>query len=292
MGKRLVFWLKSSRPGLWFPTLWLYLLPLGGGAPYSNWKFWLGLGFAALPLNLVVYGWNDLVDADTDRINPRKDSWLFGAAGSDQELASLPGLLLVTSALSVSVFTWIGGAQMLIGFATLGLILWAYNYPGQGLRGRPPWELFCQGGYLLVVPFSTLLNGAAWLPLPTWFYLVLFALQSHLMGEVMDIEPDREAGRKTTATQLGPIRTKLVIMAIVATEAALLIWLYRDYVFGGMLVLAWLWLVLDLTWVFGGRAYTLGQMRLFGVGANLLALGSMAYVWWSGCLLSLPGRLE
>ena len=84
-----VFILKASRPGLWFVTLWLYLMPLAGSIDLHSPRFWAGLLAVTFPLNLVVYGWNDLVDRETDRANARKDSWLFGARGTDAQLDAL-----------------------------------------------------------------------------------------------------------------------------------------------------------------------------------------------------------
>jgi 4-hydroxybenzoate polyprenyltransferase len=63
------FQLKASRPGLWFPTIWLYMLPLAG-QPLTGVAFWVGLLWCSFPLNHMVYGWNDCVDAETDRQNP------------------------------------------------------------------------------------------------------------------------------------------------------------------------------------------------------------------------------
>ena len=283
---KLLFWLKVSRPGLWFPTIWLYLLPLGQTKDLSAIDFWLGLLFVAFPLNFLIYGWNDIVDYETDQLNPRKDSFLFGAKGSQEQLKSLPIVIFVTQVLAWPYFIWLVGSKMLFLMAILFLVLMAYNLPKRGLRNTPPLDLAAQFGYLLVVPFSLLVNDAAPLPYPTYFYLLLFAFQSQLIGEVMDIEPDRKAGRKTTATLLGMKWTKLLIILFVALEVGLLVGVFGDYIFGGMLVLGLVWLLLDLFVIFKTQTYTLGQMRLFGVGSNVLALGSMGYVWWSGCLLA------
>jgi len=62
----------------------------------------------------------------------------------------------------------------------------------------PGLDLAAQFGYLLVVPFSIMVNDLADLRWLTYFYLLLFAVQSQLIGEVMDITPDRQAGRTTT----------------------------------------------------------------------------------------------
>lgn len=289
MWSRLRFWLETARPGLWFPTIWLYALPLGGRHLLDEPRFWAGLFFVSFPLNFVVYGWNDAVDRDTDRINPRKGNLLFGARGDDAQLADLPRAMGLVVLLTWLPFALVDGPRMLLLFAGIGVVCWLYNLPRHGLRGRPPLELLCQFGYLLVVPFSVWLNGVEHPPWPTYGYLCLFAVQSQLMGEVMDVEPDRAAGRRTTATALGIRGTKLLIIAVVGAEVALLFGLYRDPWFGGALALFLIWLVLDVTLLFRGRAYRLVEMKLFGVLTNVVAIATMLYAWWSSCLLTIPG---
>jgi hypothetical protein len=75
----LVFLTQVSRPVLWTTTALFYLMPLGHGAFVRSWKFWLGLFFILIPLGLVLYGVNDIVDADV--YNPRKGTFLFGSLG-------------------------------------------------------------------------------------------------------------------------------------------------------------------------------------------------------------------
>lgn len=69
-----------SRPGFWFITLWLYLVPCGGHPELiSNPNFWSGLVYVTFPLNLLTYSWNDLNDNALDDKNPRKGKYLLGA---------------------------------------------------------------------------------------------------------------------------------------------------------------------------------------------------------------------
>ena len=281
----MLFWLKASRPGLWFPTIWLYGLPLGGLYLLDSPAFWVGLLFVAFPLNLLTYGWNDLVDVEIDASNPRKDSYLFGARGTPEQLKRLPWAMAGITVLAYLPVVVLGGVRMLPLLAAIIAVIALYNLPERGLRGRPPLELLCQAGYLLVVPLSAWLNDAPLPAWPTWIYLCLFCVQSQLIGEVMDIDPDRATGRKTTATVLGIRPTKLLIIVVVAAEVGLLVGMYGDVLFAGMLSLFLLWLILDLTVLFGSQRYTLNQMKLFGIGSNLVALASMIYVWWSGSLL-------
>ena len=285
----MLFWLKVSRPGLWFATVWLYMLPTGQMEEvWTSIPFWIGLFYVTFPLNFLVYGWNDMVDIETDKINPRKDSFWFGAKGTDAQLVDLWKPMLAVQLLIGPVLLYFVGWPMLWLLLTFVVINGLYNLPKNGLRSRPPLELFCQVGYVMTALFSVYINDTEQLPLETYAYLLLFAWQSHLIGEVMDIEPDRKAGRRTTATILGMKKTKLFIIGIVAVEVLLLFFVFKTYIFGSMLLGGLVWLLLDLFFIYKTKNYSLSQMKLFGLLSNVVAIVSMSYVWYSGCLLSVP----
>jgi len=252
------------------------------------WKdpiFWLGFFYVCFPLNFLVYGWNDIADREIDQLNPRKGNFLFGAKGSLQQLERLWIPIALSQILLYPFFIYLAGAKMLLLLLGLVVINALYNWPKYGLRTQPPFELMCQFAYLLVVPFSTWINHAPSVAIETFIYLSLFAIQSHLIGEVMDIVPDKAGGRKTTATKIGMKNTKLLIIAIVSVEVWMIMFVFEDMVFGSMLALGLVWLLLDLFLIFKTKEYTLAQMKLFGIGSNGIAFLSMAYVWYSGCLL-------
>jgi len=235
-------------------------------------------------MNFMVYGWNDIVDIEADRFNPRKDSFLFGAKGTEAELLAIIPAIIIVQLLTYPIFIYLVGWPLILIYGTQLLVMWVYNFPKKGLRSMPPFEMLCQFGYVLVVPFSIYINEVDALPWQTYVYLTMFAVQAHLMGEVMDIEPDRNAGKTTTATILGMAGTKLIIMILVLTESFWVYYYYRDLFFAAMLFCGFIWLILDYFIIFKNRQYTLKEMNLFGVGTNLVALASMAYVLWSGCL--------
>lgn len=283
--KKLLFYLKVSRPGLWFATIWLYLLPTSQMDLLSSWEFWYGLFYICFPLNFMTYGWNDIVDHEVDKLNPRKDNFWFGAKASYEQLKVLWKPILIFQLLSYPLLIYIGGWPVLILLIMFLIINGLYNLPERGLRSAPPLELICQVGYVLIVPLSVYINGTENVPTTTYLYLFLFAIQSHLMGEVMDIVPDKTSGRETTATKIGIKKTKLLIIAIVILELFLLISVYHEYIFAGMLGLGLIWLLIDLFIIFKQQTYTLNQMKLFAVLSNAMALITMAYVWYSGCLI-------
>lgn len=283
--KKLIFYLKVSRPGLWFATIWLYILPTSHLDIWNSTPFWYGLFYICFPLNFLVYGWNDIVDQKTDALNPRKDTFWFGAKGTPKQLKKLWIPIFITQLVFYPYIVYIGGIKMLGLLLAFTIINGLYNLPKHGLRSHPPLELLCQIGYLLIVPLSIWINQTENIPWTTYFYLLLFAFQSHLIGEVMDIEPDRKAKRKTTATVIGMKKTKLLIILIVAAEVTLLFTVYQEYIFGSMLAIGLIWLLIDLFLVFKTNTYSLAQMKLFGLMSNILAVVSMAYVWYSGCLV-------
>jgi len=234
----------------------------------------------------LVYGWNDVVDYETDILNPRKGSFWFGAQATKPQLKQLWLPILLVQLVTIVPMIYYGGWLMALIFLSFFVINGLYNLPKHGLRSKPPFELFCQIGYLLIVPLSIILNDTGSLPWQTYAYLSLFSIQSHLMGEVMDIAPDREAGRQTTGTLLGVKKTKLLIIGIMAAEIAVLFITFKEYIFGSILGLGLLWLILDLFVVFRAKQYTVNQMKLFAFASNGIAMITIAYVWYSGCLSS------
>ncbi|HVS13670.1 MAG TPA: UbiA family prenyltransferase [Thermoanaerobaculia bacterium] len=279
------FWLKVSRPGLWFQTLWLYLLPTSQHAEvFRSPHFWLGLLFVTYPLNLLVYGLNDVADQEIDRHNPRKDSFLFGARGSAEELRRVPTVAAAVNLPFAIALTAAAGPRMALLLAAVLAVNVLYDLPRWGLRGRPPLELLNQLGYLLVLPLSSLLNGLPLVSGRTLLYLALFCTHAHLVGEIMDIEPDRRAGRRTTATVLGARPTKLVVLALVLAEGWLLIVAFRDPVLGSFLLLGALWLLLDATLLHRARPYTRREFRVLGLALNVAGFASIAWAWAAGTL--------
>jgi 4-hydroxybenzoate polyprenyltransferase len=125
------FWflLKTARPGLWATSVWFYLLPLGGRHVFHLPGFWLGLLYVTFPLGLILYGWNDIADAEADRLNPRKGTFLFGARGSSEQLRSLPLAIAGVQTLFAVVFSTIAGSRVLVWFLALAACTAIYNLP-------------------------------------------------------------------------------------------------------------------------------------------------------------------
>ncbi|MBV1924348.1 MAG: UbiA family prenyltransferase [Flavobacteriaceae bacterium] len=284
--KTLLKHLKISRPGLWFPTIWIYLVPFDLTSHF--WMeplFWVGLFFVMFPLNYLVYGLNDYNDVKADAINDRKGNYLFGARFSQNELSNIPINITIILAPFIIYFTYLSGYKMLLLLLFMVIINILYNFKPFRIKERPPFEICIQVGYVFTAFFSVVLNDLEMIPWQTILYLTLFAFQAHIAGEIMDIEPDIKANKKTTATLIGRKKTKYLMAILLISEIYILYYWFNEFVLAGFLLLFLIWLLLDVFILFKEKPYSLKQMKLFGVAMNLIALASMFWVIYSGKLL-------
>jgi 4-hydroxybenzoate polyprenyltransferase len=280
----LVFLTQVSRPGLWSTTALFYLMPLGHGNFVRSWIFWLGLFYVLIPLGLVLYGVNDIVDAEADVYNPRKGTFLFGSLGSKEQLAALRWKIGVAQVPFLVIFLFLIGPRVLFWYAALALAVALYNSPRVGWKGRPPFDVLIQASYLLVFVLSSWLNHVPQLPWPAFVFGALFAMHSHVFGEVMDIVPDRRSGRRTTATQIGAVRAKLLIAVFLCVETAMVYWFFHDAIISGFLAAGVLWFVVDSSVLWKERSYTPAQMRAFMWAWNGAAVLGMYWNWLKASL--------
>ena len=266
------FLVQVSRPGLWSTTALFYLLPLARADFAHSSRLWLGLFFVLFPLGLLLYGVNDLADAEVDQQNPRKGTYMFGSRGAREQLAALKWEIVVAQLPFLAVFYWLVGPRILWWYAILLLAVGIYNAPRFGWKSHPPFDVLIQASYLLVFVLSSWLNHAPQLPWQSFLFGALFAMHSHVFGEVMDIEPDRLTGRQTTATVIGRVPAKFLIAAFLCAEALLVRFYFQDLIIAGFLALGVVWFALDATLLWRGRAYRTKEMRLFLWGWNLASV--------------------
>jgi 4-hydroxybenzoate polyprenyltransferase len=109
----LQFLLQVSRPGLWSTTALFYLMPLGRADFLHSARLWLGLVFVLFPLSFLLYGVNDIADAEADRLNPRKGTFLFGSRGATEQLAALKWQIAAVQLPFLVAFFYIIGPRIL-----------------------------------------------------------------------------------------------------------------------------------------------------------------------------------
>jgi len=285
------FLLQVSRPGLWTTTILFYLMPGGRSLQIHNAAFWLGLFYIVFPLSLLLYGVNDIVDAEGDRFNPRKGTYLFGSRGADPQLKSLRWQIAVSQIPFLFLFWFYSGLRIFPWFLALLFAVYVYNARPVALKGRPPFDVLIQASYLLIFILSSWLNRVPQLPWQTFLFGALFAMHSHVFGEVMDIEPDQKSGRRTLATQLGRVPAKFFIAAILVVESLLVRHYFADLVITSFLALGALFFIADALLLWKSRAYSPPQMRLFLWGWNIAAVLGILWNATHGSLLTVRSAM-
>ncbi len=155
-----------------------------------------------LPANVFLYGVNDLYDRDIDQVNPKKDEREARYEGQRYVPVAVVGSGLAALALLPwlprSAWPWIGA------FLILGA-----GYSAPPLRFKTsPWLDSLSNGLYVTPGIAAYVSVAGSQPpalaiAGAW----LWAMGMHTFSAIPDIEPDRRAGVRTTATVLGETRT-------------------------------------------------------------------------------------
>ncbi|RYX82267.1 hypothetical protein EON83_20615 [bacterium] len=286
VGSEIAFWVKAARPGFWLTATWFYLLPfgrsaLGEGVPVPwGWAFWLGLIYVGLPLGMAIYAANDLTDSATDALNPRKDSFLFGARPTEAQIRRLPWIITLVQLPFLAAFWWLLGPKAIGWFAAVLGATAIYNFPPIRTKDRPLLDMASQAGYLLVFVLADWVRGGA----SSWQLYVfgaLFAMHSHGFGQILDIEPDARAGRRTTAVVLGALRTKWLIVGLLLLESVLALALAlpsKPYL-PPLLLLGAAGFAVDALFLWRERPYPSWGASAFFIGWNAALLLDLGWNW-------------
>ena len=155
--------IRVARPGFWATQIWFYMLPLGGHDVLGHWPFWIGVLYVTFPLSLLLYGWNDAVDYETDQLNLRKGSYLFGARCSKEELKRIPWMIVWIQLPFFTFFVWNIGIVFWVWVLAVVVVNTTYNVLPFACKSRPFFDLANQVGYLFF-----LLWAQADLPCMPW----------------------------------------------------------------------------------------------------------------------------
>ena len=203
-----LFWLSR-------PRFWLYLAgPVVVGVVYAAGtpgEFFAPVAVALfayflVPANVFLYGINDIFDADLDVLNPKKDP--EGREVRYDDRRGWQVILPVTvAALLTVVFVPVLSSPGLVPLAGFLLLGAAYSAPPLRLKTVPLLDSVSNGLYVLpgVVGYTAIAGSypPALAVAGGW----VWAMGMHTFSAIPDIEPDRRAGIRTTATLLGTVRT-------------------------------------------------------------------------------------
>ena len=279
VGKELVFWIKAGRPGFWLTATWFFLLPLGEHPRVAlDVRFWLGLVYVGFPLGMAIYAANDLTDTATDALNPRKDSFLFGARPTKTQIKRLPWIITLVELPFLLAFWHLLGPKAIGWFAAVLGATTIYNFAPIRTKDRAGFDLASQIGYLLVFVLADWTRGvhSSW---QLYAFGALFAMHSHGFGQILDITPDARAGRRTTAVVLGALKMKWLVVALLLVESVLAFSLGSKSYLPPLLLLAALGFAFDALFLWREKLYPTWAATLFLFGWNAALLLDIGWNW-------------
>ena len=189
------------------PRFWLYLAgPAMVGVVYAAESVGelftpLTVGLVAyflVPANAFLYGVNDVFDADIDEENPKKEDKEVRYQGGRDVVAVVVGSgVLAVAALPLLPTRAVVGMLVFLALAI------EYSAPPFRFKTKPLLDSLSNGLYLLpgVVAYAAVAD--AYPPTAALVGAWLWTMAMHTFSAIPDIEPDRAAGIRTTATVLG-----------------------------------------------------------------------------------------
>ena len=221
-----------------------------------------------LPANVFLYGVNDVFDRDVDAHNPKKEGREARYRGERDVLVAVAASVLLgvalLAALPVAAWPW------LAGFLFLGA---GYSAPPLRFKTTPLLDSLSNGLYVLPGAAAYVALAGEQPPLLSVLGGWLWTMAMHTFSAVPDVEPDRAAGIRTTATVLGERRT-YAYCACCWLAAALCFGLLSPPLGALLLVYPLSVLVVARSDVDAGRAYW-WYPALNGVVGTLLTMGGL-----------------
>lgn len=278
--------LTASRPLSWvntaFPFAAAYLL--GGGRVDAT--LIIGSLYFLVPYNLAMYGINDVFDHDSDLLNPRKGG-AQGALIDRSQHRMVLSAVLVVNAPFIAALLLLGGPPTWAWLAGSLFAVVAYSWPGLRFKERPFLDSLTSGVHFVSpAAYGLVLAGAGFGMVSTALLLafLLWAMASHAFGAVQDIEPDRAAGIRSIATELGARRTVgLALASWLTAGLALLLAAPWPATMAAALVLPYLWMAApyrDLADADGALANR-GWRHFLWLNYVVGFLVTMLMIWWA-----------
>ena len=216
---RLRYLLTLSRP-----RFWLYLAgPIAVAVPFGV-NSTEGLftpvtlplfAYFLLPANVFLYGINDVFDADIDVENPKKE----GREARWRGDPIVSGVIVASGLLGLGTFALTPQASWpyLAGFFVLAT---QYSAPPLRFKTTPFADSVSNGLYILPGAAAYAAVSGVHPPVVALAGAWLWTMGMHTFSAIPDIEPDRAAGIRTTATYLGKRRTFAYCLACWLAAAA------------------------------------------------------------------------
>ncbi len=228
MMKKIKLLLIASRPLLWPAHFIPYLMGMAiVGAKFDILNL-LVLAYLTLPFSLYLYGMNDVMDWQGDRINRRKGE-LWGAVIERNDAKFIENWIIILNVpLIVAIAYLIPNNLARLFFLFVAVVVpYAYSVWPR-FRAKPildsVWNVFYVSPWIwpfLIAGSWKFWNFTTWTPL-------IYVIATHAIGAAQDYKADKKAGLKSVATFLGIKKTAVAATALYLA-AIVMSWNYWPY---------------------------------------------------------------
>jgi len=206
------------------PFLLWYTAGIVDNSQFLSLSFIWRLVYFTLPANLLIYGANDIADYETDKNNPKKQSYESLLSPDKQKtmrlLVAITNIPFLIRSIIQGQWIWI----ILLAFRFFGVF-----YSSKPIRAKA--IPFIDGIFniLYIIPWFLAYFLAGWthIHIPTLIAGTLRCMAMHAYSAIPDIQADTEAKLQTTATVLGKYGTLIycALCRIIASSIGyILIW--------------------------------------------------------------------
>lgn len=200
----LITLIKISRPRFWFYTAGPFFIGyIAGGDSTSvlySWELLVGFIYFLIPINIMIYGINDIYDKETDHLNPKKHSYEKKYTINNVYIYAIS---LITSSIGIYGAILTNNIVLISFFLFFLFLTLFYSAPPFRFKNIPFADSLSNVLYTLPAIIGYLYTSNT-LP-PTYIYPILIAWPAamHLFSAIPDIKVDRNAHIQTTAVYLG-----------------------------------------------------------------------------------------
>ena len=202
---RFAYIFKVSRP-----RFWLYLagpVLLGLGSFIDSYSFYM-LFYFLFPANVFLYGVNDIFDQETDALNAKKGHQETRIR-SESDKKVLIWMVVVCLFLALPIVIW-GTYLVRILLGAFFLLSFFYSAPPLRFKARPLIDSMSNMLYIVPGVIAYVHVNHALPPTNIIIAVSLWTWAMQLFSAIPDIEPDAQAGIKTTAVILGKKKSLLL----------------------------------------------------------------------------------
>lgn len=230
----LLAYTRTSRPRFWLYLLGPYLIGIAAAPQFkTSWHLLLLGLFFSYPANLLVYGFNDIFDYETDKHNPKKQQYETLLAPDKRKTLlrhltawGILGMLLVMPSNVPQAAKW-----AMTGFYFFGLL---YSAPPVRAKTKPFLDSVFNVLYVFPGLISYGLITGFYPPLRLFAAASLWCMAMHAYSAIPDISADKKAKIRTIATWLGARGTLFFCLSCYLGSATLSYpWLKGFSIFGG-----------------------------------------------------------